>query len=850
MENGSKAPIAAWAQYQQQRPDEAQVTAWYGPRTGVGLICGAVSGNLELFEFDDIETYREYKECANSAGIGALVDTIETGYLEETPGNGIHWLYKCGEVAGNTKLARRPKFPEEMGHAKDNVKVLIETRGEGGFVIIAPSNGKVHPTGAPYKLLKGGVETIPTITPEQRESLWELAYSFDQMPKQEIIPPSTTTKTNGGRPGDDFNARATWQDILTPHGWTLVFMRGHVGHWRRPGKPDGISATTDYEDSNLFFVFSSSTEFDSPQAYSKFSTYAVLNHNGNHSDAAKALSIQGYGGSPPHADSGGGDPPKAPDSHYRETDVGNAKRLVAAHGGDIRYCFQWGGWLCWTGVRWERDNTGELPRRAKGVIDALFDQAVTMYRMAGDLEKLGEEERGVKLKIQADILWKHAKTSEGAARIAAMLEMGKSEPGIAVQPDEFDADPWLLCNKTGTIELRTGKSREHRREDLITMLSPVAFKPGAKLPLWDQFIADAIPDQETQAYVQRCVGATLVGQAIDDVLLVCHGPGGAGKGTFLNAIQQALGDYAAAADLGTFTTKGDAHGPQPDMARLKGIRMVAISEVTTGDSVALLKRASGGDPITTRNHHEKTFQFIPQFTIWIICNDRPRVPDSDTGIWRRMREIPFTIKFTNPDTSIRTKLTNPTISGSAVLAWAIEGCLIWQKEGLGQLPQQVAEATQAYRVDMDPIADWREDNIAEDDPSAWTAFKALFLDYQLWAKKEGIRYPIGRKTFGSKLGETFESKKGPGGTRGNLGLALKTANSGISEMPLTPGGPVDSHGNTPYVDKPGNDMPQMPLLDVAHAQNEMPQQAQNEMPEMPGNATDRMPWEENENEQS
>ena len=165
---------------------------------------------------------------------------------------------------------------------------------------------------------------------------------------------------------------------------------------------------------------------------------------------------------------------------------------------------------------------------------------------------------------------------------------------------------------------------------------------------------------------------------MDDVLLVCHGPGGAGKGTFLNAVQHALGDYSAAADLATFTTGRDAHGPQPDMARLKGVRMVAISEVNTGDSVTLLKRATGGDPITTRNHHERTFQFVPQFTLWVICNERPRVPDNDSGIWRRMREIPFVVKFPEPDTTIRPTLTDPEVAGSAVLAWAVQGCLDWQ----------------------------------------------------------------------------------------------------------------------------------------------------------------------------
>ena len=362
-----------------------------------------------------------------------------------------------------------------------------------------------------------------------------------------------------------------------------------------------------------------------------------------------------------------------------------------------------------------------------------------------------------------------------------MLEMAKSEPGVAVQPEELDVDPWLLCVRNGTIDLRTGRLRPHRREDMITMLAPVPYNANAALPLWDHFLSEAVPDPQTRAYIQRCAGASLAGRADDDVLLVCHGPGGTGKGTFLNGLQQTLGDYAAAAELKTFTTTRDAHGPQPDMARLKGCRMVAISEINTGDSFTLLKNATGGDPIVTRNHHEHSYQFIPQFTLWIICNDRPRVPDNDTGIWRRMREIPFTVKFSTPDASIRQKLTNPDIAGPAILAWAVKGCLNWQKDGLGDLPDQVIKATEAYRADMNPLTEWLEENTAEL-PHAWTSFKDLFADYQAWAKEANIRRPMGRKHFGQRIGDDFEPKRGPHGARGNQGIGLKSCLGRISEM--------------------------------------------------------------------
>src|SRR5262249_5183656 len=154
--------------------------------TGLGAVCGRVSGGLELLEFDDRPTYEVFKESAAAVGLGELVERIEAGYLEETPGGGIHWPYRCSEFAGNTKLARRAKRQEEMRDPHDRVKVLIEPRGEGGYVILAPSNGRVPPSGKPYRLLRGGPSTIATLTPEERADLWALARSFDQVPRRPI----------------------------------------------------------------------------------------------------------------------------------------------------------------------------------------------------------------------------------------------------------------------------------------------------------------------------------------------------------------------------------------------------------------------------------------------------------------------------------------------------------------------------------------------------------------------------------------------------------------------------------------------------------------------------------------
>ncbi len=294
-EDGSKRPDAGnWTRYQQTRPTREELAAWYGNgRTGVGAVTGAVSGNLEVLEFDDVATYEAFVATAAAAGLGPLVARLREGYEEETPGGGIHWPYRCDEIAGNTKLACRPGSPDAKG--RPTAETLIETRGEGGYIVLAPSHGRVHPTGRPYVLRSGGVATIPTLTGEERRALHDLARTFDAMPKREYVPTPGRDPAGGDRPGEDFAARATWADILIPHGWARLFASGGKTFWRRPGKDAGWSATTNYADSDLLYVFSSSTPFEPERGYGKFAAYAVLNHDGDFAAAARDLAAQGYG---------------------------------------------------------------------------------------------------------------------------------------------------------------------------------------------------------------------------------------------------------------------------------------------------------------------------------------------------------------------------------------------------------------------------------------------------------------------------------------------------------------------------------------------------------------------------
>ena len=261
-ENGTKRPLpnerGKWGRYKTKRPTNQEVTHWYPGRSGIGVIAGLVSDRREAWDFDDLDTYGAFVDRARHTGLGEVIERIERGYCDATPGNGRRWLVsypaEVERVPGSREiLASRPKRPEEQRHDKDKIKILIEMPA---FTIVAPSNGRVHPTGKPYVRRSGSFSSIATYTAEEREALMELARSFDAMRRTDAVAASTKNESEGLRPGDDFNNRTTWDELLTPKAWAKLSTHGDTVFWRRPGKTTGVSATTNYAGNDKLHVFS------------------------------------------------------------------------------------------------------------------------------------------------------------------------------------------------------------------------------------------------------------------------------------------------------------------------------------------------------------------------------------------------------------------------------------------------------------------------------------------------------------------------------------------------------------------------------------------------------------------
>jgi putative DNA primase/helicase len=445
------------------------------------------------------------------------------------------------------------------------------------------------------------------------------------------------------------------------------------------------------------------------------------------------------------------------------TDTGNAERLVARYGADLRYCHPQKSWYTWDERRWVADRRGHVMDLAKNIARAL-------YAEAAEIEKQTDREACAEF----------ARKCESTERKKAALVSAQSEAGVPVLPEEFDADSFLLNCLNGTVDLRTGELHPHRRDNLITRLSPTKYDAAARSELWERFLDEATGgDPEMQDFLQRAVGYSLTGDVSEEVLFFVHGPGGTGKSTFLEAIRTVLGDYAKSADFESFIQRRDAGGVRNDIAELAGRRFVVSIEVDEGKKLAegLVKLLTGGDTVRARFLYQEAFDFLPQFKLWLAANHAPKVKHNDSAMWRRILRIPFEQGRPKDkrDPSVKARLKDLRESGPAILAWAIEGCLRWRESGLN-VPEVVVDATEEYRSDMDPLRDF----VAECcvlHPQAWVSAAQVRQVYEQFCRENGEKRPLGPRDFADGLKARGCTRERRHAGHGWLGIGLVSGDS-------------------------------------------------------------------------
>lgn len=445
---------------------------------------------------------------------------------------------------------------------------------------------------------------------------------------------------------------------------------------------------------------------------------------------------------------------------HRMTEMANAELFVEEHGDHLRYCHAWNKWLSWDGMRWQVDGVGDAIRRAKAT-------AAGMYRDAAYWKPMIDKDPSVKRLLR----W--VESSQQATRLKATMFLAQSEPGIPVVPDDLDADHWKLNVKNGTLNLRTGKVRPHRRDDLATKLVPAAYDPEARCPHWLRYLERVMDgDQELIGYLQRVVGYALTGSTREQCFFFLYGTGANGKSTFLDVVRELMGDYGQHMPTEALLTKSYASsGPTPEIARLKGVRYATAVEADAGRRLAesLIKQMTGGEPLAARFNRADTFEFLPTHKLFLAANHKPEIRGTDHAIWRRVHTIPFTV--TIPDEEKDPDLTKKLkVELAGILAWAVRGCQEWQRGGL-QVPDAVRLATQEYRSEMDILGDFLEQRCLE---SSCVRIRTsqLYDAYERWCEEEH-RDPVKHRTFSMRLKERgFKSTHGRSGNYWE-GLSLR-----------------------------------------------------------------------------
>lgn len=423
---------------------------------------------------------------------------------------------------------------------------------------------------------------------------------------------------------------------------------------------------------------------------------------------------------------------------YDLTDLGNARRLVAQHGEDLRYCFPWSCWLVWDGRVWRKDETGEVMRLAKSTVSSIYVEA------SQETDDARRRELG-----------RHATTSQSQPRLTAMIELAKSETNVPALPDELDSDKWILNVENGVVDLRSGTLRPHERSDLMTRCAPVEWDPTAKCPKFTRFLLQVSGSRREQVrFLQRVVGYCLTGSTREQKLFFFYGAGANGKSTFLEAIRALLGEYAMQTPTQTLMARRGDSIPN-DIARLKGARFASAVENEEGARLAesLVKQLTGGDRITARFMRAEFFEYLPQFKIIMAGNHKPDVRGSDKGIWRRICLVPFdtTIPEAVQDKDLQQKLKDEL---PGILNWAIAGCLAWQKSGLA-VPMRIEKATKSYREETDDFMAFLENRCTLE--KSHYSFAADILDaYREWSGDKQYSHARLRRQLESR---GFESQR-------------------------------------------------------------------------------------------
>lgn len=641
----------------------------------------------------------------------------------------------------------------------------------------------------PCTALKGHAWSGYTFTLEQLEEALERALELIPPPPEPARQPSRLAARLEGdiRPGDDFNNRMHWLDVLP--GWTWLNKQGDKTFLRRPGKTDGKSASLSDASGRLFVFTESAAPFESWKHYSKFEAYALLEHNGDFSAAARELGRKGFGTQRSHSiaessyvagtlptptndiavvpvrmqtpsedttvavrptasvvpwKSDWSHPFVAADAFKCEefTNLGAANIYAETFEDIFKYSAESKKWYFWDGRIWGEDR--------KERFEAGVKYLLAHARIQAKQATAADEEYAKELSTWV--------TRMSRAMSPNIARWARSDPRITVAPEEFDENRYLITTTNGVYDLGTNTFQDtHDPKMLLSKQIRVSYDKDATAPRWDKFLSQVLPDPAVRDYVQRAIGHTLLGDAEQRALFLCHGESGSGKSQFVKVMELLFGDYAETAQPNTFNATSKSATITNDLNDLRGKRFVSVSELDEGERLneSLVKRLTGGDTAKSRGLYQENKQWRVEFALWMATNHLPRLNSDDNAMWRRVKPIHFpTVAADNGGEILRLAEKIFAEEASGILNWVLEGVRRYQENGLQDL-EQITTAVETYRREVDVVAQFLdaavEENLLTTGDEASIPARNLHAMYRDWSQRNGHRYPLGEWRFGLRI---------------------------------------------------------------------------------------------------
>ncbi len=432
---------------------------------------------------------------------------------------------------------------------------------------------------------------------------------------------------------------------------------------------------------------------------------------------------------------------QADNSGYSWDESGMAELFSECYENDTRYCPEAKSWFTYDDGCWKKD-VGSLL-----VAEKIKEFTRLMALYCGEI--IDDDKREKYLKFISKM---------GDRRFRDRLM--KDATGVKPIPiAKFDSNPNLINCLNGTYDLETMTFRPHNWRDFLTQKANVEYSAIEEIrcPRWEKFIDEiCLGDKDKADYLQRAAGYSILGVSKEECMFFLHGKTTRnGKSTFLSTIHHILGDYAAVASIAIICKSErskNADAASPSIAALKGKRLVTMNESEQyGElDVEVIKQLTGGEEITARNLYESVMTFLPQFTLWVSCNDLPYVRDKSLFASDRARVVEFNRHFSESerDTSLKELFkTKEAIQG--IFTWLLVGYFKYKRFGL-YMTEPMKAVIKQYEKDNDIILQFLEDK-CDRDKNSGTRAKSLYDAYKIWSKSNGYTRVCSAKKFNAQL---------------------------------------------------------------------------------------------------